>query len=44
LKNEEALGIPLVRGVSLQLFSNLFNVSFSNGTGRHIMSMRREGD
>jgi hypothetical protein len=39
LKDEESPRVPLLRDDSLQLFHDLFNESFSNSTGRHIISV-----
>jgi hypothetical protein len=44
LKKKELLRIPLVRDNSLQLVCCLFDKPVSDGAGRHIIRMRREGD
>jgi hypothetical protein len=44
LEDEESLGVPLSRTDSLQLIGDLLYEPFSNGTGRHVISVRREGD
>jgi hypothetical protein len=40
----ESHGVPLARLDSLQLFCNLLYKLFPNGSRRHVVSMRREGD